>query len=195
MRRLQLQAAPACCRSGSLAGATIEVWKAWLTGSGTTLYPAFCERRHGLLDRGAGAADDGLVLAVDIGDDDVAVDRLQDPFDLGERRKHGRHPAVVAHRDARHLAAAGADGLQRVVEGQSAGGDQRAVLAQAVAHRHVGPDAVRGQQARQGEIRGQHRRLGDRGLAQIVFGPGDRVRVRLVDENEVAERLARAAGS
>jgi len=27
-------------RSGSLAGATIAVWKAWLTGSGTTCRPA-----------------------------------------------------------------------------------------------------------------------------------------------------------
>ena len=36
-RRLQAAGAPASARSGSLAGATIEVWNAWLTGSGTTL--------------------------------------------------------------------------------------------------------------------------------------------------------------
>ena len=37
LRRLQVQALQAFRRSGSLAGATIEVWKAWLTGNGTTL--------------------------------------------------------------------------------------------------------------------------------------------------------------
>ena len=118
-------------------------------------------------------------VAVDVGDHHVAVDRLQDALDLRERREHRRHPAVVRHRDARHLAAARADGFQRVGERQSAGRHQRAVFAQAVAHRHVGPDAVRGQQARQREIDGQHGRLRDRGLAQILFGLGHRCGVGL----------------
>ena len=29
-------------RSGALAGATISVWKAWLTGSGTAWWPRSC---------------------------------------------------------------------------------------------------------------------------------------------------------
>ena len=92
-----------------------------------------------MLDRLAGAADHRLVLAVDVGDDDVAVDRLQDPLDFVQRREHGRHRAVVRHRNARHLAAAGAHGFQRVVQRGAARRNQRAVFAQAVAHRHVGP--------------------------------------------------------
>ena len=38
------------------------------------------------------------LIAVDVGDHHVAVDRLQDSLDFVERRKHGRHPAVVFHR-------------------------------------------------------------------------------------------------
>ena len=87
-------------------------------------------------------------------------------------------------------AAAGADRFQRVCEGKRAGRNQRAVFAQAVSHRHVGLDAVSGQQPRQRKIDGQHGRLRDRGLAQIVFGLGDGVGVSLVDEDELAERLA-----
>ena len=40
-------------------------------------------------------------------------------LDFGERRKDRGHLAVVGHGDARHLAAARADGFQRVFEGQA----------------------------------------------------------------------------
>ena len=54
--------------------------------------------------------------------------------------------------------------------GSAAGGDQGAVLAQAVAHHHVGRDAVGGEQAGERGVGGEHRRLRDRGLAQILLG-------------------------
>jgi hypothetical protein len=44
-------------RSGLLAGATILVWKAWLTGMRMARKPFFSKRLDGLLDRLAGAAD------------------------------------------------------------------------------------------------------------------------------------------
>ena len=178
------------CRSGSLAGATIEVWKAWLTGNGDHVVAGFQEDFHGLLDGLARAADHRLAVAVDVGDHHVAVDRLQDSLDFFERRKDRGHPAVVFHRHSGHSAAAGADGFQRILEGKGAGRDQRAVFAQAVSHGHVGLDAVSGQQPGQRQIGGQHGRLSDRGLAQILFGLGDGVGVGLVDEDELAERLA-----
>ena len=98
------------------------------------------------------------LLAVDVGDHHVAVDRLQDSLDFLERRKDRRHPAVVVHRHARHFTAAGADGFQRVLEGKGAGGNQRAVFAQAVSHRHVGLDAVSGQEPGQRHDRWPARR-------------------------------------
>jgi hypothetical protein len=97
------------------------------------------------LDRMACPANHGLVARVEVGDDHVAVDAGQDPLDLFQGGEHGRHAAVVGHRHPGHLAAAGADRLQRVRERQRPGGDQRAVLAKAVAHDHVGRDAVGGQ--------------------------------------------------
>ena len=47
--------------------------------------PGLLERRDRLLDGRGGAADDGLMSAVDVGDDDVAVGRRDDPLDLRQR--------------------------------------------------------------------------------------------------------------
>jgi hypothetical protein len=51
------------------------------------------------LDRLGRSADDRLAGAVDVGDDDVAVDRADDSFDLLQRGEHGRHGAVVLQRE------------------------------------------------------------------------------------------------
>ncbi len=90
-----------------------------------------------------------------------------------QRRKHSGHLSLVCYGHAGHAATAGADGIQRILEGQSAGGDQCSVLSQAVSHGHVGLNAVSGQQPGQGEINGQHGRLSNSGLAQIFVGFGD----------------------
>ena len=82
-----------------------------------------------------------------------------------------------------HLAAAGADRLEGAVEGERAGGDQGAVLAQAVAHHHVGLHAVGREQPGQGDVGGQHRGLGDLGLHQLLLERLDRGRVVAVDED------------
>ena len=89
-----------------------------------------------------------------------------------------------------HLAAAGAHRLEGGLEGQGAGGDQRAVLAEAVAHDDVGGDAVGGEQPGEGDVGGQHGGLGDLGLQQLLLEPGDGLGVGPVDEDEVGERLA-----
>ena len=82
--------------NGSLAPATIAVWKAWLTGSGTALKPAVQEGFHCLLNCLALTADDGLALAVDVGDHHVAVDGFQGLLDFSERRENRCHAAVVS---------------------------------------------------------------------------------------------------
>ena len=104
----------------------------------------FQKSRHGLLDRGAGAANDRLVLAVDVGDHHVTTHRFQDALDFFERSKHSRHATLVRRREASHFASTRADSFQRVGEGQAAGGDQRSVFAQAVAHREIRLDAISG---------------------------------------------------
>ena len=82
-------------RSGSLAGATIEVWKAWLTDNGDHVVAGFLKGFHGLLNGLAGAADDGLVLAVNVGDHDIAVDGLQNALDLRAGERTRRHASLV----------------------------------------------------------------------------------------------------
>ena len=97
---------------------------------------------------------------------------------------------VVGDLEAGHLAAAGADRLERGVEGQRAGGHERAVLAEAVAHHHVGLDAVGGEQPGEGEVGGQHGRLGDLGLQQLLLEPRRPRPGRCVDEDVVGQRPA-----
>ncbi|MGC4116637.1 MAG: hypothetical protein QM765_19115 [Myxococcales bacterium] len=64
------------------------------------------------------------------------------------------------------LLGARADRQHRVGEGHGARGHQCRVLAQAVAHDHVGLDAVGREQPQQCEVDGQHRRLADLRVAQ-----------------------------
>ena len=59
LRRPQLEAL-SVRRSGSLAGATIEVWKAWLTGSMAVCEAALLAALDGGLDGDGRPADDGL---------------------------------------------------------------------------------------------------------------------------------------
>jgi hypothetical protein len=94
-----------------------------------------------------GSADDRLLGAVDVGNDDIAVDAAEGVLDLFQRGEHGGHEAVVLDRDVDHLPAASADGFEGVGEAERSGRDERAVLAQAVAHDHVGFDAVLAEQA------------------------------------------------
>ena len=61
-------------------------------------------------------------------------------------REDGGHLPVVGDGDARHLAAARGDRLEGVLERQDARRDERAVLAEAVPHHHVGDDAVRAEE-------------------------------------------------
>ena len=135
------------------------------------------EASYRLLDGTRRAADHGLRRAVDVGDHDVTVDRVDDALDLLERADDGGHRAVVLDLQARHLVAAGAHRFERVAEVEGVGRDQRAVLAEAVAHHHVGLDAVRGEQAGEREVGGQHGRLGDLGLLELLFELRHRRRV------------------
>ena len=63
-----------------------------------------------------------------------------------------------------------------------------------MAHRHVGLNAVSGRQPGQRKIARDHGGLGNRGLAQIFFGPGDGLGIGGVNEDEFAERLAQDGG-
>ena len=158
------------------------------------LMPGRLERLDRALDRVGRAADDRLAVAVDVGDDDVAVDGADDPLDLGQRAEHRGHRAVVPHRQVRHLAAAGADGLERGVEGQRTGRDERAVLAEAVAHHHVGVHAVGGEQPGQREVGREHGRLGDLGLQQLLLQRRDGFGVVAVDEDVGGQRAPEQRG-
>ena len=108
--------------------------------------------------------------------------------------EHGGHRSVVVDargwpsRCPRALTASSA-----VVERQRAGGHQRAVLAEAVAHDHVRAHAVRGEQPRQREVGRQHGRLGDLGLQQLRLQPRQRFRVVGVGEDVGRQRLGPAA--
>ena len=104
--------------------------------------------------------------------------------------QHGGHPAVVVHFDVGHLPAAPGGRFQCLGEGQHPGGDERAVLAQRVAHDHVGGEAIVGQQPANGLVQRQHGRLGDFGLHQVEVGLVDGRLVVAVDEQVAAERAA-----
>ena len=71
---------------------------------------------------------------------------------------------VISRPRARHR-------LEGVREGKHAGRHEGAVLAQAVAHDHVGRDPVGREQAGERDVGGEHRGLGDRGLLQVLFRP------------------------
>ena len=142
----------------------------------------------------AGAANDRLLPAVNVGNHNVVVDGFQDSLDFGERGENRSHFAGIVHRYLGHAAATGTHGSQCVLKGERAGRNQSAVFSQAVSHRHVGMDAVRGQHPGEGQVDGQHGGLSDLGLAQIFFRLGDGVRVGLVNEDIVGQRLAEQRG-
>ena len=148
------------------------------------------ENLRGLLNGLAGATDNGLAIAIDVGDHHVASDRFQNSLDFFNWRKDSRHPAIVFHRDPSHFAPAGTDGFQRVRKGQSASGNQRSVFTEAMPHGHVGLDAVGSQEPREREVGGQDGWLSDGGLAQIVFGFGNSAVVSLVNKDKFGEGLA-----
>ena len=116
------------------------------------------------------AANDRLVVAVDVGQGDVSLDAGQDALYLGQRRENGGHVAVVFHRDLAHLAASCADHVQCVGKGEHTRSDQGGVFAKAVPDDHIGDEAIACQEPGQGHVNGQHRGLGDRRIAQLGFG-------------------------
>ena len=138
-------------------------------------------------DRLAGAPQDDLVGRVDVGEHHVARRGGEHLLDLLGRRHHGRHRARVGELEARHLPAAGADRLERLVERQRARRDQRPVLAEAVAHHEVRRDPVGLEQAGEGEVDGEHGRLGDLGPSQLLLRLGHRLRVVAIGEDDPAQ--------
>ena len=138
-------------------------------------------------DRIGRPADDRLVVRIDVGDHGVAGRGVDDPLDLGQRPEHGRHRTVVVDRQAGHLAAAGAHCLERSGERERAGGDEGAVLAEAVPHHHVGMHTVRTEESADARVGGEHGRLGDLGLQQLLLELRDGSRVVAVDEDVGAE--------
>ena len=155
-------------------------------GGEPALLGAGGERR---LDGGRGAADHRLCRGVDVGQHHVARRGIDHLLHFIERSEHRSHHAAVDHVDVGHLASASAHGLERRVEVEPAGGDERAVLAEAVADDHVGFDAVGSQQFGEGEVGGEHGRLGDLGLTEILLGRGHGSGVVAVDEHVRAEWL------
>ncbi len=148
------------------------------------------ERLDDAIDGFGRPADDGLVEAVDVGDDDVAVGLGDDPLDLRQRAEHGCHRAVVGHRHLGHLATAGADGFEGRAERDRPGGDERTVLTEAVAHDEIGFDAVRREQPGERQVGGEDGRLGDLGLHELGAEPVERRRVGVVTEDERRQRTA-----
>ena len=96
LRRPQAEPLRASRAAASLAGATISVWKAWLTGSGIAVCPRSCTAATARATALGGAAEHDLVGRVDVGEHDVAVGPGDDLLDLLERRHHrGHRPGVV----------------------------------------------------------------------------------------------------
>ena len=146
------------------------------------------ERLDGPLDGLGLSADDGLAVAVDVGDDDVAVRGVDDLLDLLQRTEHSCHGAVVADVEAGHLVPTGCDSLECGGERQRAGRDQRPVLTQAVAHHHVRSHAVGVQHAGHRQVGRQYGRLSDLGLQKLLVELLDRGRVVGVDEDVGRQR-------
>ncbi len=129
---------------------------------------------HGGIDGGAFAGDHDLAGGIEVGRFDHAG------FDPPAGLDHGvvgkaddsRHRALARRHRRLHQAAAFRDETHRVGQVERAGANQRAVFAEAVARHHgcrrlvagIEPGAI----AR--DPGAQHRRLGDLGLVQAVFG-------------------------
>ncbi len=149
---------------------------------------------RGLFDTQARSADDGLAGAVDVGEDDVLIDAVDDGLDVVEGREDRNHEPVVGHVDVRHLTAPAGHGLEGVLERERPRGDERPVLAEAVAHHHVGVNAVRGEHGGERRVDGEHCGLGDLRLTELLVGGADRFGVLAIDVDVVGERLAEDRG-
>ncbi len=147
--------------------------------------PLLGEDLNGLRYSLAGAADYHLVGAVDVGGHDIPVDFGKRLLYGVVRRDHRSHPAIVIPAYLGHLSAAGSGGLQRIGKWHDAGRDQGTVFAQGMAHGHIWSEAIFTQELVHSRVHGQHRRLGDGGLHQVVFRLLHDLRVVAVDK-EVA---------
>ncbi len=127
------------------------------------------EEVHGAIHGVAGAGDHGLLLAVHVGRGDVAANLGQATNDLVGGTEHGRHLALVADGHRCHGPRTGADRDQGLAEVDHARADGSGPLAQAVAHHHVGEHAVLAQEAHDGDVGRDHRRLADGGVLERLL--------------------------
>ena len=146
------------------------------------------EKANGLLNRRAFAANHGLAVAVDVRRDHVAVNRIDGRLNHIEGCHHRSHPAIVAHTHLGHLGPACSGSLKRLGERHNPGGNQRPILAQRVAHHHIGPHAVLTQQRQKRHIKREHRRLRDRRLHQGALGLFQHCRVAAIHKEEIGKR-------
>ncbi len=146
--------------------------------------------RHRFLDARRRSADYGLFGAVDIGDDDIVVDRGENFFDFVDRPEDGGHHAVVVQGATGHFVTAGADGFQGFLERYGPARHKRAVFAKTVPHDHVRGDAVSVEHAGKGSLGRQDRRLSDRRLLQTIFGSRKRRLIRFVEIDAARQGLA-----
>ena len=142
----------------------------------------------GGLDPCGRSADHRLLVAVDIGDHHVVVDRVDYALDLLDRCEDCRHLPCVGHVDVGHLASAPGYGFERIFERERTGRHQGPVLAQAVAHHHVGLDPVCGEHLGECCVDRQYGRLRDLGLSEFRIGLCDGRRVGFVCVDVVGER-------
>ncbi len=141
-----------------------------------------------------GAADNRLVVRVDVRYHGVAGRGIDDPLDLGERTEHGGHCTVVLDRQARHFTAPRAHGFESGIEGERTSSDEGAVLAEAVPHHHVRVHPVGAEQTADRGVGGEHRRLGDLGLQEFLFELSDCGGVVTVDEDVRRQRTPEQRG-
>ncbi len=158
-------------------------------------HPCGLERGHGAPHSVGLTTDDALLGGVHVGHHHVAFHGCHDLVHLLQRAEHRRHEAVVLQGEACHGIAAGGHRHQRVGEGHPPRRHERAVLAQAVPHDHVGLDPPRREQAGQGRIHGEHGGLGDGGLLQGLLGRSHPRRVARIHEDLGAQGLASQQGS
>ena len=114
------------------------------------------------------ARDHGLCGAVLVGRHHVAGHLGEHFHDHVGAGGDSRHLAHVIELYGGHLPATRAHGHEGLAEGQDAGGNERAVLAEAVPGHHVGPHAVGAHQAEDGHIDRERGGLGDRRVAEAL---------------------------
>ena len=137
-----------------------------------------------------GPTDHRLLGAVDVGDDHVAVDFFQGTLDLAQWGKYSQHGPIIGNGDSRHFLAARTHSAQRIGKRHDASGHQRAVLAQTMAHDHIGMNPVRGHQSSERLIDRKHCRLGDLCLLEGVLCGLSRGFAVDIGKDKIAEALA-----